>query len=58
MNLEQLASFVDELATAFERALGDASGAEPILKGGQEDVTTDRLGEVFLSVVSMLPPVL
>lgn len=52
INLEELATFADELATAFEKALGDATGAEPILKEGQEDLVTDRLGEVFLTVVS------
>ena len=55
INLEQLAAFADELATSFERALGDATGAEPVLKEGQEDLITDRLGEVFLSVVSIRP---
>jgi hypothetical protein len=52
INLEQMAAFADELATAFEKALGDATGAEPILKEGQEDLISDRLGEVFVSVVS------
>jgi hypothetical protein len=51
MNLEQLAAFADELATMFERAMGDASGAEPILKEGYDDTVTDRLGEVFISIV-------
>ena len=51
MNLEQLAAFADELAITFERALGDASGSETIVKEGQEDTTSDRLGEVFLNVV-------
>ena len=51
MNLEQLAAFADDLAITFERALGDASGSETIMKEGQEDLTSDRLGEVFLNVV-------
>lgn len=51
MNLEQLAAFADELAITFERALGDASGSETIVKEGEEDLTSDRLGEVFLNVV-------
>lgn len=54
MNIEQMAAFADELADAFEKALGDGSGREPILKNGQEDTTADKLGEVFLTVTSKM----
>lgn len=50
LNLEQLAAFADELATAFEQAAGDGSGREPVTVG-QDAEETDSLGAVFLDAV-------
>ncbi len=50
LNLDQLAAVADELATAFEAATGEeVFGPGAVVRGGE--VGTDRLGEVFVSLV-------
>lgn len=53
LNIEQLASAADELAGEFEKAVGeDDANAGPGTREG--DAGTDRMGEVFTSLVSNL----
>ncbi|WWD20923.1 hypothetical protein CI109_105401 [Kwoniella shandongensis] len=49
MNIDQLASVSDELATAFEKAMGDEeTGLSAIARDGEAG--TDRLGQTFVTM--------
>lgn len=51
LNIEQLASAADELASEFEKAVGEEdANAGPAAREG--DAGTDRMGEVFTCLVS------
>ena len=52
LNLEQLATMADDLATAFEGAMGeDEAAADTALREGEGG--NDKLGEVFMLLVSL-----
>lgn len=51
LNLDQLAAAADELATAFEGAMGEQE-LRPGTSARGGDLGTDRLGQVFASLVS------
>ena len=51
LNLDQLAQAAEELATAFESAMGDDDGGGAGNKR-EGDVGNDRLGDVFTIMVS------
>lgn len=54
LNLEQLATFSESLASSFESAVGDGSGLEPIIteNASTHEIVVDRLGAVFQAAVS------
>jgi hypothetical protein len=51
LNLDQLATAADELATEFERAIGDDEPG-PGVEAREGEGGSDRLGEVFTAMVS------
>jgi hypothetical protein len=56
LNIDQIAQAAEELATAFEAAMGeeeDGPGSTP--RNGEGG--TDRLGEAFSQAVSLIRPV-
>ncbi|KAK4689656.1 hypothetical protein P7C73_g456, partial [Tremellales sp. Uapishka_1] len=55
LNLEQLASFSEDLATELEKAMGEEeAGPGAVSRDGEAG--TDRIGEVFVSVLPRLQP--
>jgi hypothetical protein len=52
LNLEQLAAGAEEMARGFEGAMGEEeAGPGPVAREGEGG--TDRLGEVFMNLVSV-----
>ena len=52
LNIDQLAAVTDELATAFRGAMGEEEETSPGVASREGEGGTDRLGEVFISLVS------
>ncbi|WWD07212.1 hypothetical protein V865_005309 [Kwoniella europaea PYCC6329] len=55
LNLDQLASAADELATAFEQAMGEEdTGLAAMVRDGEAG--NDRLGQAFVSMIPRIRP--